>query len=66
MMMENKPDLVLLDMMMPKLSGNEVLEKMRSIDELRDIIVLMVSANSEVHQVQKALSLELWIMLLSL
>ena len=30
MMIENKPDLVLLDMMMPKLSGNEVLEKMRS------------------------------------
>ena len=57
MMIENKPDLVLLDMMMPKLSGNEVLEKMRSIDELRDIIVLMLSANSEVQQVQKALSL---------
>ena len=56
-MVENKPDLILLDMMMPKLSGNEVLEKMRSIDVLKDIIVLMVSANSEVHQVQKALSL---------
>ena len=57
MMMEDKPDLILLDMMMPKLSGNEVLEKMRSIDEIKDIIVLMVSANSEVHQVQKALTL---------
>ena len=57
MMMVNKPDLILLDIMMPRMSGNEVLEKMRSMDALKDIIVLMVSANSEVHQVQKALSL---------
>lgn len=44
----NKPDLVLLDLMMPRMDGFEVLQKMRSDDTMKDIKVVILSAlNSE-------------------
>lgn len=36
---QEKPDLVLLDMFMPEMSGREVCEKIRTDDELKDIKV---------------------------
>jgi len=51
------PDVVLLDLMMPGISGIEVLKKKREIPELDDIRVIMVSAYSEIKQVQTTLSL---------
>ena len=56
-MLEYHPDIVLLDLMMPMISGIGVLQKMRKIPELDDIQVIMVSANSEMKQVQAALKL---------
>ena len=56
-MVEFQPDLVLLDLMMPVISGIDVLKKMKDISELKDIPVLMVSAHSEADLVKKALSL---------
>ena len=56
-MLEFHPDVVLLDLMMPGTSGIEVLKKKRKLTELDDIQVIMVSAYSEVKQVQTALSL---------
>jgi CheY-like chemotaxis protein len=41
---EPKPDLVLLDVMMPVLSGLEVLQSMRASDGLRQIPVLMIGS----------------------
>lgn len=38
------PDLVLLDVMMPIMSGADVLEAMHASDEMRDIPVIMMSA----------------------
>lgn len=40
---ENKPDLIVLDLMMPRLSGMEVLEKLKSDDTTKDIPVVMFS-----------------------
>lgn len=40
------PELVLLDYSMPGMDGDEVLERMRSSDRLRDVPVLMVTASS--------------------
>ena len=56
-MQEFHPDVVLLDLMMPGISGIEVLERKREIPELDDIRVIMVSAFSEIKQVQTTLLL---------
>lgn len=56
-MQEFHPDVVLLDLMMPGISGIEVLERKREIPELDDIRVIMVSAFSEIRQVQTTLLL---------
>jgi serine phosphatase RsbU (regulator of sigma subunit) len=54
---EHSPDLVLLDVMMPKMDGFEVLAKMKSDGALRDIPVIIISANSEMQQVLKGIEL---------
>jgi DNA-binding response OmpR family regulator len=43
---EYRPDLVLLDLMMPDLNGWDVCREMRSDDSLRDIPVIVVTALS--------------------
>jgi two-component system alkaline phosphatase synthesis response regulator PhoP len=40
----NKPELVFLDIMMPKKNGYEVCEIIRSQDSLKDIYIIMLSA----------------------
>lgn len=42
-----QPDLILLDVMMPRLSGFEVCKKLRANAKTRDILVLMVTALNE-------------------
>lgn len=49
------PDVILLDMRMPDLSGLETLEKLKSFHETLDIPVIMVSANSADDSIIKAL-----------
>jgi two-component system, OmpR family, alkaline phosphatase synthesis response regulator PhoP len=41
---ENKPDLIFLDIMMPKKNGYEVCETIRNVPELKDIYIIMLSA----------------------
>jgi CheY-like chemotaxis protein len=41
---QQRPDLVLLDVMLPGYSGLDVLQAMRSDDALRDVPVIVVSA----------------------
>jgi len=43
------PDLILLDVMMPKMSGIEVLKKLRTDEKTRLIPVVMVTALREVE-----------------
>lgn len=42
-----KPDLVILDVMMPKLNGFEVLEAIKSDDSIKDIPVVMLTARGQ-------------------
>ncbi len=49
-----KPDLILLDVMMPKLSGFEVCQKIKSDQELSSIMVLMVTALNELGDIERA------------
>src|SRR3954470_12664389 len=44
---EEKPDLVLLDWMLPQLSGIEVCRRLRSRGELRNVPVIMLTARGE-------------------
>lgn len=49
-----EPDLILLDVMMPKLSGFEVCEKIKSDPRLKKIMILMVTALNELGDIERA------------
>ena len=48
------PDLVLLDVMMPRMSGFEVCQRIKAQPATRDIIVIMVTALNEVGDFERA------------
>jgi CheY-like chemotaxis protein len=52
MVKKDKPDLILLDIMMPHMNGDEVLKKLRSDPELSDIPVVILTniANEELQK----------------
>ena len=55
--MENKPDLILLDIMMPGMDGFEVLRRLKQEPETRDIPVIFLSAMSEIASKAKGFAL---------
>jgi DNA-binding response OmpR family regulator len=44
---EKKPDLILLDINMPKMDGNEVMRELRKSDDTKSIPVIMLTGNGE-------------------
>jgi len=51
---EQQPDLILLDIMMPRMSGYEVCEQLKADPEYSGIPVLMVTALNEMGDIEKA------------
>jgi CheY-like chemotaxis protein len=56
MIRSEKPDLVLLDIMMPRIDGYEVARIMRADEALRDIPIIMLSAKAQDHDIQKGIA----------
>lgn len=48
------PDLILLDVMMPKFSGFEICKKLKSDPQTKSIMILMVTALNELGDIQRA------------
>jgi two-component system, OmpR family, alkaline phosphatase synthesis response regulator PhoP len=49
-----QPDLILLDIMMPKISGFEVCKRLRADANLREVAVLMITALDQPSDVDRA------------
>ena len=50
----HRPDLVLLDVMMPKMNGFEVLEALKAADDARDIPVIMLTNLAQPDDIKRA------------
>ena len=53
----NKPDLILLDIMMPEMDGYEVCTRLKADSHTKDIPVIFISAKSNVADETKGLAL---------
>ncbi len=53
MVRQVKPDLILLDIMMPRMSGFEVCRKLKSDPATRDIPIIMVTALNELSDIER-------------
>ena len=51
---QHNPDLILLDIMMPRMSGFQVCRKLKSDPKTKDIQILMVTALNELGDIEQA------------
>jgi len=51
---QHNPDLILLDIMMPKMSGFQVCRRLKGDQKTRDIQILMVTALNELGDIEQA------------
>jgi CheY-like chemotaxis protein len=54
---KQKPDLILLDLLMPKISGYDLLKELKNNDDTRGIPVMIVSAYADAENVKRTFNL---------
>lgn len=54
---ENKPDLLILDIMMPDMDGFEVCRKLKENEETSDVIIVLLSARTSAKDLKKGFDL---------
>ena len=54
---EKRPDLILLDLILPKFHGLEILEKLKADEETKDIPVIVLTNLEEMENIEKTLEL---------
>ena len=57
MVKEKKPDLVLLDIVLPKMDGFEVLKKIKASSQVKDVPVILLTNLSQKDEVKRGLDL---------
>jgi CheY-like chemotaxis protein len=57
LMKKERPELILLDLLMPKISGYQFLDQLKKDDRTKDIPVIIVSAVTDAPNIQKTLDL---------
>lgn len=55
---KHRPDLILLDIMLPDMDGREVYKRLRSSAETADIPVIMLTARSRPYEIIRARAIE--------
>jgi DNA-binding response OmpR family regulator len=54
--LEAKPDLIMMDVRMPRMTGYEACAKMKTMDEIKDIPVVILSAKGQESEIQTGLN----------
>jgi two-component system alkaline phosphatase synthesis response regulator PhoP len=52
-----RPDLIILDVRMPRKTGYEVCQELKEADETRDIPIVFLSAKGQVSEIQQGMEL---------
>jgi len=55
--LQEKPDLILLDVLMPRLDGHAALERLRQMEETRSTPVIMLTALDQTQHIARASSM---------
>ena len=54
--LEVKPDLIMMDVRMPRMTGYQACAKMKTMDEIKDIPVVILSAKGQESEIQTGLN----------
>lgn len=54
--LEQRPDLIIMDVRMPRMTGYEACAKIKGIEEIKDIPIVMLSAKGQEAEIQTGLN----------